>query len=84
MAHDLDPLVLVGKGGVTPTLIEQLDEVLENRELVKVKVLNNCLLETDDIAKALEEGTGADRVQIIGHNVLFYRRSKEEPRIELP
>lgn len=84
MGHSLDPIVQVGKGGVSETVMQQLDEALEARELVKVKVLNNCMMEVDEVAEGLEAGTGAEIAQIIGHNILFYRRAKEKPQIELP
>ncbi len=84
MGSTLEPIVQVGKGGVSLTLIQQLDEALEARELVKVKILNNCLLEVDEVAKALEEGTGAEIAQVIGHTILYFRRAKEKPQIELP
>lgn len=84
MGNTLEPIVHVGKGGVSETVMSQLDEALESRELVKVKVLNNCLQEVAEVAEGLEAGTGADIAQIIGHNILFYRRAKEKPQIELP
>ncbi|AVX19969.1 MULTISPECIES: ribosome assembly RNA-binding protein YhbY [Carboxydocella] len=80
----LEPVtVQIGKGGVTPTVIQQLDETLEARELVKVRVLKNCLEEKEDIARRLAEGTGAELVQMIGHNLLFYRPA-QKPQIQLP
>ncbi|MFZ3170551.1 MAG: ribosome assembly RNA-binding protein YhbY [Carboxydocellales bacterium] len=84
MGNTLEPIVHVGKGGISETVMSQLDEALENRELVKVKVLNNCMQELDEVAKGLEACTGAEIAQIIGHSILFYRQAKEKPQIELP
>jgi RNA-binding protein len=84
MGSGLDPILQIGKGGVTDTVAQQLDEALEARELVKVKVLNNCLMDVEEVADALEAMTGSYVAQKIGHNILFYRRSEKKPQIELP
>lgn len=80
----LEPVtVQIGKGGVTPTVIQQLEETLAARELVKVRVLRNCLEDKEEIARQLTEGTGAELVQLLGHILLFYRPAKK-PQIQLP
>lgn len=80
----LEPVtVQIGKGGVSPTVIQQLEETLAARELVKVRVLRNCLEEKEEIARQLAEGTGAELVQLLGHILLFYRPAKK-PQIQLP
>ena len=38
LAHALKPVLLVGAKGVTPSLLAELGDVLEQHELVKVKV----------------------------------------------
>lgn len=79
-----DPLIQVGKGGVVAGVLEQADDALEARELVKVRVLNNCLEDTDQVARTLTDMTGAALVQVIGHTFLLYRPSVKNPRIQLP
>ena len=41
LAQKLDPVVQIGKGGVTPEVVASVDEVLEARELIKATVLDN-------------------------------------------
>ena len=41
LAQKLDPVVQIGKGGVTPEVVASVDEVLEARELIKINVLEN-------------------------------------------
>lgn len=84
LATELSPIVQVGKGGVTDNVIKGLSDALEARELIKVKVLNNSLLEAKEVAKELAEKTNADLVQVIGSNLILFRRSQEKPQIELP
>lgn len=41
-AHELDPLVRIGKDGITDSLIQSILEAIDSRELLKVKILQNC------------------------------------------
>ncbi|OEF99010.1 RNA-binding protein [Vulcanibacillus modesticaldus] len=84
LAHHLDPIFQVGKGGVNENMIKQINEALEARELIKVSVLKNSLEDTDEVAMAIVEGTKSELVQIIGHTIVLYKESKENKQIELP
>lgn len=84
LANTLEPIVQVGKAGVNDSVLFSLNEALEARELVKVKVLKNCMDEVKDVAEALAEESHAELVQVIGRNVLLYRRHPKKPIIELP
>lgn len=83
-AHHLKPIFQVGKIGVNDNMVEQIVATLEKRELIKVSVLQNCLEETDVIAEKLARQTRAHIVQIIGHSIVLYKRSKNNQTIELP
>jgi len=84
MGTAIDPIMQIGKAGIGDAVIRQLDEVLEVRELVKVRVIANAPDETDEVAGQLSKAVQAEIVQIIGRNLLFYRRSEKKPIIELP
>ena len=84
LANTMEPIVQVGKGCVNESVLFSLNEALEARELVKVRVLKNCLEEVGDVAQALAEQSKAELVQVIGRNVLLYRRHPKKPVIELP
>ncbi|MBS5794566.1 MAG: ribosome assembly RNA-binding protein YhbY [Clostridiales bacterium] len=84
LSNKIDPIFQIGKGGVSPELIEAIDEALEARELIKCTVLNNCMEDIKYIASAISERTKSDVVQVIGKKVVIYRQSKEKPVIELP
>lgn len=73
IGNDLDPIITVGKSGITDNLIEQLDQALTARELVKGRVLPHTSFDTAEIATELADKTSAEVVQVIGRNVLFYR-----------
>lgn len=84
LSNKIDSIFQIGKGGVSPELIEAIDEALEARELIKCTVLNNCMEDIRYIASAISERTKSDVVQVIGKKVVIYRQSKEKPVIELP
>ena len=84
IAHGIDPIVHIGKAGVTPDLTESLDNALEAREIVKINVLNNCVMDIREIADILHGRTHSEVVQTIGNKAVFYRKSKKKPVIELP
>lgn len=84
MANTMDPIFQVGKGGVTENFIKQIEDALEARELIKVKVLNNSLLDATEVASQIAEEIDAEFVQSIGNKFVLYKESKENKKIELP
>lgn len=83
MANTLQPLYQIGKAGVTPAVTEQLDAALEARELIKITVLKTAPESPKDTIETLAARLHAEPVQCIGKKLTLYRRSKENPRIEL-
>lgn len=87
LAHNLSPLVQVGKEGLSASLIEATDQELLRRELIKVKLGKNSGVEKDDAGISLAESTGSALVQVIGKTLVLYRpnpKRKKEERIRLP
>jgi len=84
MGNEMDPLLQVGKGGITEMVVSQTDETLEARELIKCRVLQNNPEEPSVVAAELAERVKADLVQVIGRNFLLFRPSKNKPVIVLP
>jgi RNA-binding protein len=80
----IDPVVQIGKGGIGTNIIKQIDEALEARELIKIKVLDNSGYEIKNAADDILDFVDAELVQIIGKNILLYRQSKEKSKIDLP
>lgn len=83
-AHHLTPIFQVGKGGVNEQMLRQISEALEVRELLKVRILDNCEDEKDEVAEALADGTKSELVQLIGLTVVLYKESKNNKKINLP
>lgn len=75
-AHHLKPLVLVGKQGLTDTLVKSVDLNLDAHELIKVR-FNEHKDEKKEIAAAIAERTESQLAGLIGHVAILYRQHKE-------
>ena len=84
IANTIEPIFQVGKGGVSNVLLKQLDNALEARELIKLNVWDNNMIEAKQAASILADRTGAEVVQVIGNRFILFRQSKKKPVIELP
>ena len=84
MAAPMDTIFQVGKGGVNDNMCEQISNALEARELIKLRVLDNCDLNAKEAAEIISGETNSDVVQVIGTRFVLYRESVDHKKIELP
>ena len=84
MGNEMEPILLVGKGGISDNLLIQAQDTLEARELIKGRVLPNSLEAPKEIAEALAAKVEGELVQVVGRNFLIYRASERKPVIVLP
>lgn len=82
LAHHLDPVVQVGKDGLSDAVVRQVSQQLDIHELIKVQVPAGPERKQD--ARRLAEETSSDLVQVIGRMAVLFRPDPEEPRIKLP
>lgn len=84
LAHTLKPVLLLGGKGVTPGVLRELEQALDDHELIKIRLGgSDRAARADDLGK-LVESSGAEPVQTIGHIAVLYRRNREKPGIALP
>ena len=84
LAHPLKPVLLLGSRGVTPGVLKELEQALDDHELIKVRLSGgDRAARRAELAK-LAETSRAETVQAIGHIAVLYRRNDEQPRIALP
>ena len=76
-ANALETTLIVGKSGVTDTVIGEAENQLTARELVKGKVLEGALMSPREVSDAICEATGADGVAVIGTKFVIYRFSEK-------
>lgn len=84
IANTMDPITHIGKEGISEAFIKQLDDILEAREIVKVNIQKNSILDTKEAANEVARLTNSEFVQSIGRKFVLYREAKEDPQIELP
>jgi RNA-binding protein len=83
LGHALQPVVMIGKGEIGQSLINETTGALAAHELIKVKILESCPLDRHDAAEQLASACGADIAQVLGRTFLLYRRA-DEPKLVLP
>jgi RNA-binding protein len=84
LAHDLDPSITLGKGGITAGVKKEIDRVLLDHELIKLRFLREF---PDPVAEALPLLASQLKAQVagqVGHVVILYRPHPKRPRIVLP
>ncbi|MBQ9145065.1 MAG: YhbY family RNA-binding protein [Clostridia bacterium] len=78
LASKAPTLVHVGKNGLADTVLDQIDDILSRRELVKVGVLKNSGATSRDLAFEMADKLGAEVVHTIGSKIILYRYSHME------
>ena len=84
LAHHLQPVVQLGKEGLSDGIVKATDEALNTHELIKVRLPQVDRHERKALAASLEEQTGSDLAGITGRIAILYRRHPDEPKIRLP
>ena len=86
LGQTLQPVMQIGKEGLSDTVITAIDEALEKRELIKVSILESAMLDTRDTCDNTAKRLLAEPVQAIGNRFVIYRKSSNEKyrKIELP
>ena len=76
-ANSIETTLIVGKEGVTETVIAEADNQLTARELIKGKVLETALMSPREVSDQICEATGADGVSCVGNKFVIYRFSEK-------
>ncbi len=92
LGHELDPVVQIGKNGITPELVKQTNAQLLAHELVKIRVATEAPLDRKEAAEQLALETKAVLAQVLGRTFLLYKKppakdskgKARKPKITLP
>lgn len=84
LANGIDAKYQIGKDGIDEETINMVDLALEANEIIKIKVLENALLDVRFCCDEICEATGAFPVQCIGNKFVIYRESKKNKTINIP
>lgn len=73
-ANSLEPVIQLGKEGISDNLITQIDDTLDARELIKIRVhLESAPKTPKELAQELALPLNADIIQVIGGIIVLYR-----------
>lgn len=77
--HQLKPVIMIGDGGLSDSLLQEFESTLAHHELIKVSVRVGDRSERDKIIASLCDQSSAELVQRIGNMALIYRENPEKP-----
>ena len=84
LGHSLAPVVQLGKGGLSASLVGAVDEALATHELIKIKLLDSAELDRHEAATQLAGQTHSEIAQVLGNTLVRARPAPMEPRLALP
>ena len=83
LASGYETIFQIGKGGISENLIQQVNDALRKRELIKLRVLDNSEFTAREAADQIAEAVKADVVQVIGSRFVLFKRNAQDPVIDL-
>ncbi len=84
LSNQLEPVVHIGKNGVSPESVQSTEEAFHTRELLKGAVMKMAPDTPREAAETLAARTRSQVVMVIGRKFVLYKPFKEEPVIKLP
>lgn len=82
LAHNLDPVVRIGKDGIDQNILDSIAQVVKKRELIKVKILQNSEVKLErELANEIAEKTGSIYVDSIGKILIFFKFNNKNGEI---
>lgn len=78
LASSLETTTIIGKDGITETVLNQIDAQLFAREIVKVSVLEGAELSAKESLAYVSDKLGAEQVCSIGRKFVVYRKSNKK------
>ncbi len=71
-AHTLKPLIQIGRNGLTPAALANIDKALTDHTLIKVK-FNDHKTQKKELSTTIAQQTKADIVDLIGNTLILHR-----------
>jgi len=83
IAHNLNPVVMIGGKGLTDAVMNEIELALAQHELIKIKLPSNAKAEKVALLAQITSASGSEPVQLIGRVGVIYRAG-DEPKIIIP
>ena len=84
LSNQLDPVVQIGKNGVSPETVVSTEEAFNTRELLKGAVMKMAPVDPREAAETLAGRTRSQLVMVLGSKFVLYKQFKENAKIVLP
>lgn len=85
LAHDLKPVVQIGKQGLTEQALASIDRTIEARQLIKIKFLD-FQDQKQELSETIAEQLNSILISVVGNVAILYREQPdpEKRKVELP
>ena len=83
IAHNLNPIVMIGGKGLTESVMNEIELALDQHELLKIKLPGNQKVEKVALLAQITTKSNSEPVQLIGRVAVIYRAS-DNARITIP
>ena len=80
LGQELDPVVYIGRAELTENVLKEMDDLLNARELIKVKLQEGSQLDPKEAANEAAEILHAEFVQAIGRRFVLYRQARDSEK----
>lgn len=77
IASTMETIFQIGKNPISPELIKQVNDALEAREMIKLKVLETSEYTAKEAAEIIAEEARCEVVQVIGSKIVLFRQFKK-------
>ena len=84
LGHNLEPIVQLGKLGLTDAVTAAVDTALDEHELIKVRIGTECPDDRHDVAERLAPAVKSEVAQVLGRTLLLWRKRPKDSKIQLP
>lgn len=84
LGHQLKPVVVIGDGGLSESLLKEFESTIDHHELIKVRIRAGDRKSRDETIRSLCDQSKSALVTRIGNVALIYRRNEDNSRIRLP
>jgi len=81
LAHSFAPHMLIGRKGLSETVLTELDQALEGHELIKIRFIDTKdKAEKIRAVQSISDATHAEFIGMRGHTALFFRRNSDKSK----
>ncbi len=73
-AKTLEPIIRIGKNGLTERVVEEVKKLVRRRRLIKVKLLKSVLGNKKEVIEELVDKTNVQLIDAVGFVVVLARK----------